>query len=232
MYSRYVAYIVFFFLYYGYSTFLLNQDSASRDKPLKKEKKTRSQNAKGKSKSTTEATQDTKQNGVRVEHLNYKVWKQTIQVNILSHIPLLKRVVPGMKILCQIVAIYPLMLIVSLPNQLLGHIPITHISSQLTNALEAAELSEPEDDTEEDEARGAYIPPDLIELFAPGQYIRAVVTAVKPPGTTEGSMFSYSRDGVEKSSRRVELSLIPDQVNAGLVKSDLTKGFVSISTCQ
>ena len=86
-----------------HSTFLLNQDSASRDKPLKKEKKTRSQNAKGKSKSTAEATQDAKQNGVRVEHLNYKVWKQSIQANILSHISLLKRVGPGLKILCQIV---------------------------------------------------------------------------------------------------------------------------------
>lgn len=184
------------------------KDSALKEKPARKEKKNRkSEMVKGKSKLALGTTLDSKQNAVRVEHLNYK------------------RVVPGMKTLCQIISIYPLMLIVSLPNQLLGHIPITHISSQLTNALEAAELNEPSEEDSEEEVQGANIPPDLSELFLPGQYVRAVVTAVKPPGTTEGGIFTHSRDNIEKSSRRVELSLIPDQVNSGLVKSDLIKGF-------
>lgn len=133
-----------------------------------------------------------------------------------------------MKVLCQIIVVYPFTLIVSLPNQLLGHIPITHVSSQLTSLLEAAEegVTSDQEDSEDGEAKeGA--PPDLAELFRPGQYVRGVVSAVKPTGTTEGRALRYSRDEAEKASRRIELSLIPEQVNVGLVKADLRKGLVS-----
>jgi rRNA biogenesis protein RRP5 len=41
-----------------------------------------------------------------------------------------------MKVLGQIVTVQPLGLVVSLPNQLLGHVPITNITSQLTAKLE------------------------------------------------------------------------------------------------
>lgn len=133
-----------------------------------------------------------------------------------------------MKVLCQVMVVYPFTLIVSLPNQLLGQIPITHISSQLTSLLEAAEEGVTSDQEEsEDEEANEGVPPDLAELFRPGQYVRAVVSAVKPTGTTKGTALRYSRDEVEKASRRIELSLIPEQVNIGLVKADLRKGLVS-----
>ena len=143
-----------------------------------------------------------------------------------------------MKILCQVVAVYPFTLIVSLPNQLFGNIPITNISSQLTSALESADADDvpddrsgAEDEEEEENTDQDKTPPDLLELFQVGQYLRATVAAVKPPGTTEGQVFNYSRDEVERASRRVELSLIPEQVNSGLLKSDLKKGFVSDVSC-
>ena len=129
-------------------------------------------------------------------------------------------------------AVYPFLLIVSLPNQLLGHINITHISQQLTTLLESVteddSVSEDGDDDDDGEVYAERTPPDLTELFHPGQYVRAVVSAVKPPGTTDGGTPRYSRDEVEKASRRVELSLIPEEVNVGLVRADLRKGFVGL----
>ena len=136
-----------------------------------------------------------------------------------------QRIVPGMKFLCQIVTVQSFVLIVSLPNQLLGHIPITHISAQLTSLIENEEMHSDESDSEDEEANGRAIP-DLTELFRPGQYVRAVVTAVKPPGTTEARVNYFSRNELEKTSRRVELSLIPELVNEGLVKADLKHGLV------
>ncbi|KAG9075991.1 rRNA biogenesis protein rrp5 [Ceratobasidium sp. UAMH 11750] len=56
----------------------------------------------------------------RVEHLNYK------------------RLEPGQKLLGEITSILPLALIVSLPNQLMGHVPIIKISPQLTSRLDSA----------------------------------------------------------------------------------------------
>ena len=134
-----------------------------------------------------------------------------------------------MKLLCQIVAVYPFILIVSLPDQLLGHVPITQISSQMTSVLEAAEAEstgEVESDAEEDTPNDRDLP-DLTELFRIGEFVRAFVTLVKPPGTTDGRVFGHYRDEMEKASRRVELSLIPDQVNVGVAKTDLNRGFVS-----
>ncbi|KZT75076.1 hypothetical protein DAEQUDRAFT_807332 [Daedalea quercina L-15889] len=148
---------------------------------------------------------------IRVEHLNYK------------------RVVVGMKVLGQIVSIQPLALIISLPNQLFAHVPITEISSQLTAMLEAMDeddaMSASDDD--EDEAEGASKPrvPDLSQIFHIGQYIRAVVSAVHAPGTTDPTGLSRARDEIQKASRRVELSLIPSKVNERVPKADLRTGF-------
>ncbi|KAK7468703.1 rRNA biogenesis protein rrp5 [Stygiomarasmius scandens] len=147
-----------------------------------------------------------KNDKIRIEHLNYKV-----RINV------------GMKIFAQIVSIQPLALIVSLPNQLLGHVPITHVSTQLTSLLEKMEVDEESDDEdEEDESKSA---PDLFELFRVGQYVRTVVTANHAPGTTDVSGMGKSRDEVVRASRRIELSLVPERVNAGVQKSDLKAGF-------
>ena len=132
-----------------------------------------------------------------------------------------------MKILGQIVSIQPLALIVSLPNQLYAHCPITQISSQYTQALETAEEDEEQSLDEEDEAGPSQSSvPDLFELFCQGQYVRAVVTSVHAPGTTDSIGLSRARDDTVKASRRVELSLEPTKVNAGIAKADLRPGFV------
>ncbi|THH28303.1 hypothetical protein EUX98_g5889 [Antrodiella citrinella] len=150
---------------------------------------------------------------IRVEHLNYK------RINV------------GMKILAQVVSVQPLGLIVALPNQLMAHIPITHISSELTSKLESmgddSDSSEDEDedeDAEEGPSSKSHVP-DPFDMFRPGQYVRAVVSAVHAQGSTDLFVVSRNRDELHKASRRVELSLIPEKVNEGVAKADLKAGF-------
>lgn len=131
----------------------------------------------------------------------------------------------GMKIFGQITSIQPLALIISLPNQLFGHVPITNISSQLTTLLEHAEDEFDEAASSPEEESESQIP-ELSDSFRIGQYVRAVVAAVHASGSTDVTGISKSRDEVARASRRVELSLIPERVNAGVQKSDLKPGFV------
>ncbi|KAI0801037.1 hypothetical protein C8Q74DRAFT_1239986 [Fomes fomentarius] len=156
---------------------------------------------------TKSSTKESKKVGIRIEHLNYK------------------RAVVGMKIIGQVFAVEPLALIVSLPNQLFAHVPITNISIQLTHALETMEEAEVDPSDEEDDDASPSRVPDLFELFQPGQYVRAVVTAIHAPGATDVSGLGRARDEVQKASRRIELSLVPEKVNEGVAKSDLRTGF-------
>ena len=135
-----------------------------------------------------------------------------------------------MKILAQIVSIEPLALVVSLPNQLYGHVPITQISSEFTSALESMDADDelPSDEEAEGADAGTSRVPDLFDLFRPGQYLRCVAVAAHAAGATKTAAGTgRARDDVEKVSRRVELSLVPEQVNLGVVKTDLKSGFVS-----
>ena len=136
-----------------------------------------------------------------------------------------------MRLFGQIISVEPLALIVSLPNQLLAHVPVTNVTSQLTQLLENMDedVSMSSDDSDDEGAgpsRKSRIP-ELFEIFHPGQYVRSVVTAVHASGSTDTLGLGRARDDVHKASRRVELSLIPEKVNAGVVKSDLKPGFVS-----
>jgi len=141
-----------------------------------------------------------------------------------------QRIVPGMKVLAQVASIQPLALIVSLPNQLMGHVPITQVTSQLTSRLESMhEQDEPSDieSVDDEESDSQTEVPDLFQLFHVGQYVRAVVTNVHAPGATNVSGIGKSRDDAAKASRRIELSLVPKTVNSGVLKADLKPGFVS-----
>ncbi|KIY51212.1 nucleic acid-binding protein [Fistulina hepatica ATCC 64428] len=165
--------------------------------------KKRKRNAESKSSGVAPAN---KQDKIRIEHLNYK------------------RLTPGSKIMGRIVSVHPLALVVSLPFQLLGHVPLSNVSSQLTSALEAM-------DEEDGEEKDSSVP-ELSELFRPGQYVRALVTEVHQPGTADVLGLGKLRDDVARASRRVELSLIPEKVNAGLSKSDIKAGFALSAAIQ
>ncbi|EED77394.1 predicted protein, partial [Postia placenta Mad-698-R] len=97
----------------------------------------------------------------------------------------------------------------------------------LTGLLESMEDDDddaPPSDEEDDGPSKSRIP-DLFHIFPAGQYVRAVVSAVHPPGATDASVLGRARDEVQKASRRIELSLIPEKVNASVSKSDLRAGF-------
>jgi rRNA biogenesis protein RRP5 len=138
-----------------------------------------------------------------------------------------------MKILGQVTAILPLALIISLPNQLFAHVPITNISVQFTEFLESMESQDFEtnlegDDEEEEDRQPKLQVPELSDMFKVGQYVRAVVSAVHPPGASDTSGIGRSRDEASRASKRVELCLIPERVNFGVQKSDLKSGFARI----
>jgi rRNA biogenesis protein RRP5 len=144
-----------------------------------------------------------------------------------------------MKILGQIISIQPLALILSLPNQLLGHVPITKISTQLTSLLEGLndddetsgleDGDDGEDGNDSQEDRDSKPPvPTLFDLFHTGQYVRALVTTIHDHASAAITGIGNTRDEIVKASRKVELSLLPEEVNAGVQKSDLRFGFVSL----
>ena len=107
----------------------------------------------------------------------------------------------------------------------MGHIPITQVSNQLTQTLEGLGNDDEEARSEDEDAEEGGNVPDLTSLFEVGQFVRAVVTAVRPSGASANEL-GRSRDEAEKASKRVELSLLPAQVNDGVSKSDLVPGFV------
>lgn len=149
----------------------------------------------------------------RVEHLNYK------------------RLVPTTKLLAQIVLVRPLELIVSLPNQLYGHIPITNISVEYTTRLEEegedSSEEESEEESENEEAKPATAGlPSLNQLFKVGEYVSAIVVS---SATSDSKVKMGGRTGDEtvRAAQRIELSTEPEKVNEGIAKGDLRTGFVS-----
>ncbi|CDS00788.1 hypothetical protein [Sporisorium scitamineum] len=151
---------------------------AKRNKNKQKLNREKRNDAKKKRTSTATAaptTKGEKKDHNRIEHINYK------------------RLIPGSRLLCSVLAIHPLAVVVSLPNQMLGHIP---------NAKKV---------------------PELRELFHVGQWLVASVVQVRSGDVAKGRP---TREGgeYEKESRRVELSLAPHLVNAGVSVSDLDAG--------
>ncbi|CDU23309.1 related to RRP5-processing of pre-ribosomal RNA [Sporisorium scitamineum] len=200
---------------------------AKRNKNKQKLNREKRNDAKKKRTSTATAaptTKGEKKDHNRIEHINYK------------------RLIPGSRLLCSVLAIHPLAVVVSLPNQMLGHIPVTQISPQFTHRLQAAADAAAEDDEDDDESmdddsdsdedtaqangtssKNAKKVPELRELFHVGQWLVASVVQVRSGDVAKGRP---TREGgeYEKESRRVELSLAPHLVNAGVSVSDLDAG--------
>ena len=102
-------------------------------------------------------------------------------------------------------------LVVSLPNQLTGSVAITEISETMSTLIEQAVGNDDESENEDDESEL----PELNELFAVGQVVVCRIVALTQ---------SASQEDMKK--KRIELSLRPDLVNAGLSKADVVKGMI------
>jgi rRNA biogenesis protein RRP5 len=126
-------------------------------------------------------------------------------------------------------AVLPLHLILSLPNQLLAHVPITEISSVLTDRLTKGEKDDEdmevdanaeEEDTEDEDA------PELGQLYAPGQYVSGIITQNYPSESSNKSFLGmYTPTEQTRLASRIEMSLRPEKVNEGVMKADVTTGF-------
>lgn len=111
------------------------QAEAKRNKNKQKFNREKRNDAK-KKRATTEVVRPAageRKDHIRIEHINYK------------------RLIPGSRLLCSVLAIHPLAVVVSLPNQMLGHIPVTQISSQFTQRLQAAADANAEDGSDDEQ---------------------------------------------------------------------------------
>ncbi len=116
-------------------------------------------------------------------------------------------------------SVLPLHLILSLPNQLLAHVPITEVSATLTKLLEAGERSIIDDDAAEEEEPDA---PELAQLFRPGQYVIGVVLATHIASNSAKEFTSlYPPTETIRLASKVEMSLIPAKANAGVLLDDM-----------
>lgn len=123
-----------------------------------------------------------KEDVVRVEGLNYK------------------KLTPGTIVLGQITDVSHQDVVLALPNNLVGYVPLTAVSDKLNERLEKLLKEEDAADNDDESFEDVH----LEDMFAIGQYLRACVTA-----TTDDSA---------RGRKRLELSVDPKLVNKGLSK--------------
>lgn len=102
-------------------------------------------------------------------------------------------------------------LVLSLPNNLVGRVPITAISSALTQRLHesAADAADADGNLDQEPENDV----DLESLFEVGQYLRAYVVS-----TTD-----YKALAAGKMRHHIELSLQPEQANTGLSEQGIVE---------
>ncbi|KAI1484272.1 nucleic acid-binding protein [Daldinia eschscholtzii] len=162
------------------------------NKPDRVSKKKRVKSSKdGKSGNSHQEEESTK-----VESLNYK------------------RLVKGSLVLGQVAEINPLEIVLALPNNLSGHVPITAISDALNEKIAAEAANEEEEDENEEDGL------DLQAIFKIGQYLRAYVTSTIEETTAASA----------KPRRRIELSLRPALANTGLSGQDVVTNSTVMAT--
>lgn len=95
----------------------------------------------------------------------------------------------------------------SLPNNLVGYVPLTSVSKQLEEKIEKL-LNEEEDDDDDSADEESF---DLKDYFYLGQFLRAYVVSTGTDALEAGG----------RSKKRIEMTVDPRQANSGLTKSDL-----------
>lgn len=124
-----------------------------------------------------------------------------------------KNLIPGASVLGQIVRIDKVGLTLAIGDNLVGHIPITSISSEISALLERYEASMESDDESDDENDEGITAvtmkpefPKLSAIFTVGQWLRAVVTPT------------------DEKLKKIDLSIEPELVNAAIEEDDLVPG--------
>ncbi|KAI1107271.1 nucleic acid-binding protein [Jackrogersella minutella] len=125
-----------------------------------------------------------------------------------------KRLVKGSLILGQVAEINPLEIVLALPNNLSGHVPITAISDTLNERIAAEAADEEEEEDVGDDGL------NLKTAFKVGQYLRAYVTSTIEESTAAST----------KPKKRIELSLRPALTNTGLSSQDVVANSTIMAT--
>ncbi|KIX08571.1 uncharacterized protein Z518_03227 [Rhinocladiella mackenziei CBS 650.93] len=135
-----------------------------------------------------------------------------------------KRITTGSLILGQITSAGARSLTVALPNNLVGYVPLTSISAQLTgkiqDLLEGNDEENSSDSEQEDEQDIV-----LTNYFRVGQYLRVAVTSTEQDG----------RGNKSSARKRIELSVEPSLTNIGIRRENLAIGAtvqVSVSSVE
>ncbi|KAH3682794.1 hypothetical protein WICPIJ_006253 [Wickerhamomyces pijperi] len=134
-----------------------------------------------------------------------------------------KNLIPGTLVLGQVQAINKLDLVLSLPDNLVGFVPITSISDIITKQLEELDNDDSDEDEEQEESATVSTAatkelPKLSHLFKIGQWLRAVVVE----GTQKGNK--------KTQKKRIQLSIEPTKTNKNLELEDLiTNATVQVS---
>ncbi|KAK5449934.1 rRNA biogenesis protein rrp5 [Exophiala xenobiotica] len=164
------------------------------------------------------ATKKSKKNKRRPE--DSATGAPTVQIGGLNY----RRITTGSLILGQLTFISERALTVALPNNLVGYVPLTAVSPQLSEKIQAllneddqGSSGEEEDDSEKDIV--------LTQYFKVGQYVRVAVTSTEQdkPG------------GKSSTRKRIELSVEPALTNVGLDRARLAAGAtvqVSVSSVE
>ncbi|KPI39011.1 rRNA biogenesis protein rrp5 [Cyphellophora attinorum] len=118
-----------------------------------------------------------------------------------------KRLVVGSLLLGRVAAISDRDLTISLPNNLIGFVPITAISNKFRDKVQQVVEKDGDADDGDDDI-------DLDTLFAEGQLLRVAVVSLSQPETSSGA----------QGRKRIELSVEPTKVNIGLDRSLLVPG--------
>ncbi|KAJ2614175.1 rRNA biogenesis protein rrp5 [Coemansia sp. RSA 1365] len=147
--------------------------------------------------------------------------ERVCQVESLS----LKKLTKGALVFGTVSAIYELELRVSLPNGLVGFVPITSVSPELTTLVEkAAEAAEDSDSMEVDKD-GDCTEDDALDLslrFFIGQFVKCVVVDI-----VNGKSGTAGKKG---KASRVELTLMPAEINSRIDRDDICEGLIITSS--
>ncbi|CBX96638.1 hypothetical protein IAQ61_005498 [Plenodomus lingam] len=125
----------------------------------------------------------------------------TIRAEGLSY----KRLTPGTMVLGLVTEVTQQDIVLALPNNLVGYVPLTAISDKLNERLE--QLMKDDTDKEDGSDDGNFEDVDLQDMFSVGQYLRACITS--------------TNEETARARKRLELSIDPKLVNKGLTKRKL-----------
>ncbi|KAJ2161365.1 rRNA biogenesis protein rrp5 [Coemansia sp. RSA 552] len=128
----------------------------------------------------------------------------------------IKKLTKGALVLGCVAAIRELELRVALPNGLSGTVPITSISPELTALVEKA-AAEADDSDDAMDVDSNDDPLDLQARFSIGQFVKCVVADVTS---------DKARKGAARTAARIELSLLPEEINSRIDPSDICEGLV------